>query len=160
MLDSPAGWPQNGQPCAHALVSRRIRTTTEYQWSWGFSSITVVGSSGVKKCWRNGPPVACSAGHFPNVFAFDFLVSGTDTFTVVTRRTISATTLSLFEPNWLLWSRRGGSDKVKGDEGTTRKHTRALLRTEAARAPAPSCGPTPQTRRCPPSTKRERGEAR
>ena len=31
MIDSPAGWPQSGQPGAHALVSRRIRTTTEYQ---------------------------------------------------------------------------------------------------------------------------------
>ena len=28
--DSPAGWPQSGQPGAHASVSRRIRTTTEY----------------------------------------------------------------------------------------------------------------------------------
>ena len=29
--DSPAGWPKSGQPGAHASVSRRIRTTTEYQ---------------------------------------------------------------------------------------------------------------------------------
>ena len=28
--DSPAGWPKSGQPGAHASVSRRIRTTTEY----------------------------------------------------------------------------------------------------------------------------------
>ena len=54
------------------------------------------------------------AAHFPNVFAFDFLVSGTDTLTVVTRRTMSATTLSLFAPNWLLLGGQGaGADESR-----------------------------------------------